>query len=119
MTIEEFYATFDPSGNEYMNVMGRLATERLVSKYLNKMLDDKSYGTLKQAIADGNYKDAFMASHTIKGICMNLNLKPLAESSEVLTEELRNDPDAGKVEELFRQVEKDYVFVTDGIRSIS
>lgn len=118
MTIEEFYATFDPSGNEYANVMGRLATERLVNKYLNKMLDDKSYGNLKQAIADGDYKTAFMASHTIKGICMNLNLKPLADSSDALTEELRNDPDAGKVEELLKQVEKDYEFVADGIRSI-
>lgn len=118
MNIEEFYATFDPTGNEYTNVMGRLATERLVSKYLNKMLDDKSYGKLKQAIADGDYKEAFMASHTIKGICMNLNLKPLAQSSDALTEELRDNPDAGKVEELLKQVDKDYEFVTNGIRSI-
>ena len=49
---------------------------------------------------------------------MNLNLKPLADSSDALTEELRNDPDAGKVEELLKQVEKDYEFVADGIRNI-
>ncbi len=118
MNIEEFYTSIDPSGDEYKNVMSRLGTERLVSKYLNKMLDDKSFSNLKQAVASGDYKEAFMASHTIKGICMNLNLKPLAKSSGELTEELRDNPDAGRVEELMIQVEKDYRFVTDGIRSI-
>ena len=98
--------------------MGRLGTERLVSKYLNKMVDDKSFGNLQKAVVAGDYKEAFMASHTIKGICMNLNLKPLAESSDALTEELRNTPDAGRVEELLRKVEEDYQFVTDGIKNI-
>ena len=118
MNIKEFYASFDPSGTEYANVMGRLGTERLVSKYLNKMVDDKSFGNLKKAVASGDYKEAFMASHTIKGICMNLKLKPLAESSEALTEELRNTPDAGKVETLLSKVEEDYVFITEGIKNI-
>lgn len=118
MNIEEFYASFDPSGNEYANVMGRLGTERLVSKYLKKMVDDKSFENLQKAVAAGDYKEAFMASHTIKGICMNLNLKPLAESSDVLTEELRNTPDAGRVETLLCKVEEDYQFVTDGIKNI-
>ena len=53
MNIKEFYASFDPSGTEYANVMGRLGTERLVSKYLNKMVDDKSFGNLKKAVASG------------------------------------------------------------------
>lgn len=118
MNIEEFYLSIDPSGQEYKNVMSRLGTERLVRKYLNKVLDDKSYGNLKQAVASGDFKEAFMASHTIKGICMNLNLGPLAKSSGELTEELRDNPDTGRVEELMAQVEKDYQLVTDGIRSI-
>lgn len=50
MSIKEFYESFDPSGNEYANVMGRLGTERLVSKYLNKMIDDKSFGNLKKQL---------------------------------------------------------------------
>lgn len=118
MTIQEFYATIDPTGNEYTSVMGRLGTERLVSKYLKKMAEDKSFSNLKQALADGDYKQAFMASHTIKGICMNLSLKTLADSSSILTEELRDNPDPEKAAELMKQVEKDYQIVTDGIRSI-
>lgn len=118
MNIKEFYASFDPTGEEYENVMGRLATERLVSKYLKKMIEDKSFDSLQKAVAAGDYKEAFMASHTIKGICMNLNLKPLAQSSDVLTEELRNTPDVGRVQELLRKVEEDYKFVTDGIKNI-
>lgn len=118
MNIKEFYASFDPTGEEYENVMGRLSTERLVSKYLNKMVEDKSFDKLQKAIAAGDYKEAFIASHTIKGICMNLNLKPLAQSSNALTEELRNTPDTERVQELFRKVEADYQFVTDGIKSI-
>lgn len=118
MNIQEFYTSIDPTGNEYTNVMSRLGTERLVDKYLKKMTNDKSYENLKQAIASGNYKEAFMASHTIKGICMNLSLKILAESSSALTEELRNDPDPARVSVLFKQVEEDYELVTNGIKSI-
>lgn len=118
MTIEEFYKSIAPTSPEYEGVMGRLGSERLVRKYLNKMVEDKNFAVLKEAVASGTYQDAFMASHTIKGICMNLNLKPLAESSDLLTEELRSDPDPAKVEELFAQVEKDYILVTEGIKKI-
>ncbi len=118
MNIQEFYASIDPTGNEYAEVMGRLGTERLVNKYLKKMADDKSFENLKKAISSQNYKDAFMASHTIKGICMNLSLKILADSSSALTEELRDNPDTAQVLALFKQVEEDYKVVTDGIRSI-
>ncbi len=118
MNIQEFYASIDPAGKEYEEVMSRLGTERLVSKYLKKMADDKSFANLKEAIASENYKDAFMASHTIKGICMNLSLKLLADSSSALTEELRDNPDPAQVQALFKQVEEDYRIVTDGIRSI-
>lgn len=118
MNIQEFYTSIDPTGKQYESVMSRLGTERLVNKYLKKMTDDKSYENLKNAVASGNYKDAFMASHTIKGICMNLSLDILAESSSALTEELRDDPDPARVSVLFRQVEEDYKIVTDGIKSI-
>lgn len=118
MNIQEFYTSIDPSGNDYTEVMSRLGTERLVNKYLKKMVEDKSFASLKEAIASENYKDAFMASHTIKGICMNLSLKLLADSSSALTEELRDNPDPAQVSALFKQVEQDYQIVTDGIKSI-
>lgn len=119
MNIKEFYeSVIDHSGNEYANVMRRLGSERLVNKYLKKMTEDKSFGNLKEAIASGDYKGAFMAAHTIKGICMNLGLKTLTDSSSALTEELRNNPDPTRAEALLKEVEKDYEAVTEGIRSI-
>lgn len=41
-------------------------------------------------IAEKDYQAAFRAAHTLKGICLNLELLPLSEISVNLTDILRN-----------------------------
>ena len=104
MTLQECYAAM---GGNYEDVIGRLRSERMVRKFVLKFLQDGSYNLLCRSMAEENYSEAFRAAHTIKGICQNLGLSRLQDSSSRLCESLRNGytPEA---EELTKKVEEDY-----------
>ena len=87
MTLQECYAAL---GGDYDEVIGRLRSERMVQKFVLRFLDDKSYELLCGAMESGNYEEAFRAAHTIKGVCQNLAFTRLFESSNQLSEALRN-----------------------------
>ena len=95
-------------GARYEDVLRRLGTEERIKKFLGMLLRDQSYDQLQQAMAGGRGEEAFRASHSLKGICMNLGLERLFLSTNALTEELRG----GNVTEaslgLYKQVEQDY-----------
>ena len=61
---------------------------------------------------------AFRASHTIKGVCANLAFNALLESSEALTEALRDGkpPQPGE-DELVARVKADYERTAQAIRA--
>lgn len=86
MTLQECYAALE---GDYEGVVSRLRSEKLVQKFVLKFLNDPSYNLLCQSLEDGNYEEAFRASHTIKGMCQNLSFTKLQESSSALTEALR------------------------------
>jgi len=104
MTLRECYAALE---GDYEGVLGRLRSERLVSKFALKFLDDPSYDLLVRSMAAEDYAEAFRAAHTIKGVCQNLNFTKLYESSSALSEALRNglSPEAPG---LLAQVQADY-----------
>lgn len=106
MTLKECYAAL---GGNYDEVMGRLRSERLVQKFVLKFLNDGSYQLLQDSLAAGDREEAFRAAHTIKGVCANLAFNELLESSERLTEALRDGkpPEPGE-EELLARVKADY-----------
>lgn len=114
MDLRECYAAI---GGNYDGVLGRLRSERLVQKFVLKFLDDPSYQNLLKALEEGNYEEAFRASHTIKGVCQNLDFTRLYESSHDLTEALRNgwSPEA---EALLRRVTEDYDRTASAIRTL-
>lgn len=111
MTLEECY---DALGGNYDEAVGRLRSERMVQKFVLKFADDKSYDLLCRSMEDGNMEEAFRACHTIKGICANLAFNNLLNSSEQLTETLRNGskPD----DKLFDKLQKDYCQVMEAIQ---
>ncbi|MCI8864044.1 MAG: Hpt domain-containing protein [Lachnospiraceae bacterium] len=104
MTLKECYGAIE---GDYEGVIGRLRTERMVQKFVLKFLNDKSYELLVKSLDEGNYEEAFRASHTIKGVCQNLSFTKLYESSHRLTEALRAGYSA-EVDGLFSQVKGDY-----------
>ncbi len=111
MTLKECYGLV----GSYDDVIGRLRSERLVQKFVLKFLDDPSYGNLHKALEEGDAKEAFRASHTIKGICQNLGFQRLQRSSHDLTEALR-DGGNDHVEELLQKVDEDYQFTAAAVK---
>lgn len=104
MTLQECYHAI---GGDYMDVVARLMNDRIVQKFLLKFLDDGSYDTLVRSMEEEDYETAFRAAHTIKGVCQNLGITRLGESSSRLTEALRNGKSQG-CEAFLEQVKEDY-----------
>lgn len=104
MTLEECYVALEGS---YADAISRLRSEKLVRKFALKFLNDGSYQLLQDSLAKEDYAEAFRAAHTIKGVCQNLAFDKLGNSSENLTESLRNGwSDAAPA--LIEQVKADY-----------
>lgn len=112
MTLQECYAAM---GGDYEDVLGRLRSERLIQKFVLKFLDDGSYDLLCRSLEEENYQEAFRAAHTIKGVCQNLSIRKLGDSSSRLTEALRSgwSPEAGA---LVEQVHEDHRQTTAAIQ---
>ena len=115
MTIRECYKKL---GGDYDEVFGRLQNEKLISRVLVKFISDKSCETLISSIETANFEEAFRAAHTLKGICMNLNLGKLYKSCAELTELLRNF-NSVKAEDTVKLVEQMKVDYEDTIAAIN
>ena len=111
MTVKECY---EQMGADYEGVLGRLRSEGLIKKFATKFLDDGSFQSLKDNLAQGNGEEAFRAAHTLKGVCQNLGFDNLYQVSFNITEKLRGGETDG-CEELFAKVEEQYKKTTDAI----
>jgi HPt (histidine-containing phosphotransfer) domain-containing protein len=78
-----------------------------VQKFIVRFLKDDSYPQLQQALDEEDYETAFRAAHTLKGVCQNLGITVLFESSSALTEALRHRT-LDNVDELMKKVSDDY-----------
>ena len=87
----ELKEVYEKIGGDYDDVVRRLMGEKLVRKFLLKFLDDKSYADLERTLSEGDYKEAFRAAHTLKGVAQNLGFEKLQRSASELTEALRGD----------------------------
>lgn len=107
MTLEECYQEL---GGSYAEVLSRMMSPKLVTRFLGKFLDDPSHQMLCDAMMAGDRVEAFRAAHTLKGVCQNLSFGGMLTSVEPLTEMLRfadaDIPEGAK--ELFAQVSQDY-----------
>ena len=113
MNLKECYAAL---GGNYEDAISRLRSERLITKFVIKFLDDDSCSLLLRSMEAGNYDEAFRAAHTMKGVCQNLSFTKLFEVANRLNEALRNGltPEApGLVEE----VKKEYESTVSTIRA--
>lgn len=114
MSLQECYREL---GGDYEDVMQRLPSETMVKKFVLKFMNDKSFETLCNAMAQGDYKQAFMAAHTIKGICQNLSFTTLYRSSMELTDTLREETqDIPAAKNYYEIVIQDYRRTAEAIR---
>ena len=114
----ELKEVYEKIGGDYDDVVRRLMGEKLVRKFLLKFLDDKSYADLERTLSEGDYKEAFRAAHTLKGVCLNLGFTELYKVSAELTELLRGRDITGSAP-LYEQVKEQYIILTDAIKELA
>ena len=105
MTILE--QAYHELGADYEGVTTRLMGDALVARFVGKFFEDENFVKLGEALAAQDVKAAFMAAHTLKGVCQNLGFDNLYAPSSELTEVLR----AGSLEgadELYAKVAAEY-----------
>lgn len=116
MNLKECY---EELGGNFEEVQKRLRKEEMIKKFVLKFLNDKSFENLINAVENRNYSDAFMAAHTLKGICQNLSFERLFKSSNSITEALRGDShDENLISELIVKVREDYRITVNAIEKL-
>lgn len=88
MNIKTFYKRV---GGDFDDVLARMINQELIIKFVLKFIEDKTFNDLCNAFDNNDIKEAFFASHTLKGICMRLGFGRLYKSSNLLTESLRKN----------------------------
>lgn len=90
MILENFYAKI---GGNYNEVLERLLSEKRITSFVIRFLDDNSFETLCQYLDNKDYNSAFNSAHNLKGLAQNLGFTKLAlaKSSEKLSNALRSD----------------------------
>lgn len=114
MKLQECYALF---GGDFKEVLGRLASERLIEKFLLRFLSDHSYEDLCAAMAESDADTAFRMAHTLKGVCQNLGFTPLGDASAKLCDALRGGTIPTEAAELLSIVTEKYVKTAEAIRA--
>lgn len=86
MVIKDVY---DSLGGSYETALSRLMNDRLIEKFALKFVNDPSYASLEDAMEKKDWAAAFSASHTLKGVALNLAFSVLAASASKLTDMFR------------------------------
>ena len=117
MTVQECYEAF---GGNYEEVVSRLRTDERIARFLQKVVDDGSYKLLIDSIATNNVDEAFRAAHTLKGVCGNLSISRLGESSSALCEYLREKRVIDDtVSTMLPKVKEDYELTINSIKQLN
>ena len=105
MDIKECYEQMQ---GDYESAMSRLMKEERIKKYLAKFARSCEYDALCEAMAAQNWDGVFRATHTMKGVALNMGINKLGESASELCEMVRNGAPTGDVDAAFEVVKEDY-----------
>lgn len=86
MNSEEFYKAIN---GDYLNTLNKLGNEQIVSHFIKEFKNDQTFNNLRTSYENHNIENAFLAVHTLKGICANLGFTELEKKASTLTEILR------------------------------
>ena len=74
---------------DYEKVSACFHGDDRIKRFLGLFLQDDNYQKLEKALAEDDVDTAFIAAHTLKGVCQNLCLISLLEVDIEVTEALR------------------------------
>lgn len=115
MNVKEFY---EKIGGNYDLAKSRMLSDERIKKYLMKFSSYSSSERLKKAVEDKKYPDIFAITHNLKGMCLNLELTPLAKSSSELCEAVRHGEPSVDIVPLYKAVCSDYEKVVIAISEL-
>ena len=114
MNVKEFYGVI---GGDYEDMKRKFLSDARIGRFALMFLRDGSMDDLRAAMRDRNYEKAFLAAHTLKGVCLNLGfsglLAPVSEITELLRAEA-NEEAAG----LMPLAEQVYEATVEGLREL-
>lgn len=111
MTLEELYNQIN---GDYQDILARFSSEIMIDKFVKKFSTDLSFESLCNAIERNDWKEAFLAAHTLKGLCLNLSFTDLCAPVSKITEELRSG-DKSPNNDTFEELKKKYFIVIKSI----
>lgn len=114
MTVKECYLRFD---GDYEDTLRRLASEDIMRRFILRFPEDDCYEKLCTSYRAGNDRDAFMAAHAMKGLCLTLGMTALGRAASDMTEALRHGR-ADDADELLARLEKAYGKTVDAIAAM-
>ena len=86
MTVQELYQSI---GGNYDAAKSIMMMDKLITKFVIKFLDDKSYDNLTSAWAARDLSAVFEGAHALKGVSANLGLNGLSAQASEIAEEFR------------------------------
>ena len=86
MTIPELY---EKIGGSYESAKKILPMDKMIAKFVQRFLTDKSAEKLFAAHESGDETGMFEGSHALKGVCANLGLNELSKLASEISEEYR------------------------------
>lgn len=87
MNLQEFYNSIHVDPTEVLHRFGN--SEAMLTKFLRKFLEDKTYLELTEAVEARDWERTFRAAHTLKGLSGNFDFKELFELSAKIVERYR------------------------------
>ena len=115
MKVKELYESL---GGDYAGAMSRLLKEERIVKYLNRFLTVSDYQEMVDGINAQDWSKAFMFSHNMKGMSLNLGLTELGRVSSDICEQFRNGAPSGDVSGMLADVTAEYEKTLDAIRQL-
>lgn len=114
--VHEFYQAI---GVDFDEVRAFFRKEDRLKRYLVQTMDDPAFPSLDEAMKNAAYDEAFRAAHTIKGMSLNLMIKPMTDVTVDLVETLRGgEPDPAEATERYRAFKSVSDEVASYVRSL-
>ena len=120
MTVQELYEQIDGNYEAAKKIM---MMDQMISRFIVKFADDKSYERLKAAGETMDAAALFESAHTLKGVAANLGLTKLSTMASEITEEYRPGQERSmtdeQVKEKLEAISAQYAKTVEGIRAFA
>lgn len=109
---------FDEIGIKIEEALERFSNmEDFYDRFISKFPEEKNFISFLEYMEAKDYKNAFFACHTLKGVVGNLSIMPLYRLISEETELLRNGTDVVGAAELLPQITNEFQRVSNIIHS--